>query len=207
MTRLRTCEACLRHVLVHENACPFCQRALTPVVERPVAPYAPGLSRAQRLAVAAAAMASQALVACEQNSVPIYGAPATPQPTAAAGAAASGSGGIAGRQPTQAGAGANAGAVAVPVYGAPLAGRPSPAGSGGSDGPVAMPVYGAPIAGRPSPAGAGGNAGANNAGASSAGTGGQDGDLEDAGTQQDAGPTVHPVYGAPFPVDGPTPKS
>jgi hypothetical protein len=126
---LRSCTGCSRHVKATETVCPFCQSALVSQPERPVAKVNPGLSRAQRLALSAAALASQALTACPSDVVtPLYGAPVPSDAGTAgtsAGAPAAGSGGTR----------AVAGAVAMPLYGAPLAG--------------AGPIYGAPVAGNP----------------------------------------------------------
>jgi len=185
MTRLRSCEGCSRHVLVSERTCPFCQRELAPLPERPPVQHMPGLSRAQRLALAAAAAAGPALSACMQ-SVPVYGAPA-PQMEAGTNAGGAGAGaGRAGSEPP----------TAVPVYGAPLAGQPGPGGTAGrgasGNGSVVMPVYGVPVSGR---------------------SGQPDkpdaGDADDAGVPpRDGGPMVQPLYGAsPAPVYGaPTPQ-
>jgi hypothetical protein len=151
MTRLRTCDGCSRHVLASESSCPFCQRVLAPaqLLAAPSAP--PGLSRAQRLTLAAAAVAGQALAACSSDAsqaVPVYGAPIS-------GAPGAGGSGTAGK-----------GAVAVPVYGAPVAGRTG--GASGSSatqpdagdaedagvatnppksdgGTMVQPLYGAPV--------------------------------------------------------------
>jgi len=162
MSQLRLCEACSRHVLRSEVECPFCKCALLPLPPSAAVKLAPGLSRAQRLAVAAAAMAGQAISACTAGTsemvTPVYGAPLAGAPSTAAGAPAAGGG--AGHVAS----GGNPG-VAVPVYGAPLAGTPglptkSDAGahdagdedagvtpdSGVPDGgPTVHPVYGSPV--------------------------------------------------------------
>jgi hypothetical protein len=124
----------------------------------------PGLSRAQRLAVAAA-MAGQA--ACSSSTVdsglmPVYGAPlAGASGQSETGGSSGGSNATSGRD-----AGPNAGRggqVAVAVYGAPIAGQPSQikdagldsgddedagpkdAGPQGLGGRMAVPLYGAPV--------------------------------------------------------------
>lgn len=125
MTRLICCEGCSRHVRASELVCPFCQREQTPMPAPPVANIPAGLSRAQRLALAAA-MASQALASCAKTNetmtaaFPHYGAPlAGNMASAGRGAPAAGSG-AAGRD-----------VMITPPYGAPpppppLAGRVAP---------------------------------------------------------------------------------
>jgi hypothetical protein len=176
MTRLRSCDACSRHVLVTEQSCPFCKHRLA-VATMPAPQKLPsGLSRAQRLAVAAAIASGQALAACADSTPmqpdnPAAGTGASAGQTANAGKGAA-NGGIAGQ------------GVAVPVYGAPLAGNP---GVGPTAGFTPIPPYGTsppppPTAGKkadPVP-----DAGAPD---------------DDAGTTTvpDGGHMVHPVYGAP----------
>jgi hypothetical protein len=177
MNQLRCCEGCSRHVLISERECPFCQRVLAPLAERVLPNLPAGLSRAQRLAIAAA-MASQAMTACAETSdtvaVPIYGAPIAGS-SSPAGHGAGGAGGT-----STAGRGSDAGKagsgpIAIPVYGAPVAG-------------FGMAIYGAPIAGQPSP--------------KDAAPPDQDADSQDAGSARDSGQMVHPLYGAPSPVYG-----
>jgi hypothetical protein len=163
MNRLRLCEGCSRHVRESEQVCPFCQQVLAPL-QLPAAVRLPaGLSRAQRLALAAAAaVVGQTIAACTADGdggsmvQPVYGGSVPP---ATAGARAT----VAGRD---AGPGSGgAGVVAVPVYGAPLAGTQSlpiqkpdagrdagdedagvaPDASTPDGGPTVHPVYGAPV--------------------------------------------------------------
>ncbi|HEY2735580.1 MAG TPA: hypothetical protein VGI70_16400, partial [Polyangiales bacterium] len=160
MTRFRTCEGCSRHVMVSELACPFCKQALAPAPQRPIARFVPGLSRSQRLAIAAAAVTGQAMAACTSEvAEPIYGAPVPTQHGGNGGGGAT------------AGQGATAGhGVAIPVYGAPVAGHVAAnggkgggGGTGGDGGIVIIPPYGIspPVAGHPSTAD---DAGVNDAG-------------------------------------------
>jgi len=176
MNQLRCCEGCSRHVLISERACPFCERELTPLAERVLPNLPAGLSRAQRLAIAAAMAGQAALTACAEttdgSAMPHYGAPL-------AGNSASGS-------PAGSGGGSGRG-VAVPVYGAPVAGH---AGSG----VIIAPPYGLPIAGWSSPT--------KDAGPPDAAPPDQDGDTLDASPPRDAGNMVHPLYGAPVPIYG-----
>lgn len=168
MKRLRPCESCARHVFASERACPFCKQALAPVAELPVMAIPSGISRAQRLALAAA-LAGQALVGCAENTVAIYGAPVPdsgPTPTAgtgsagtgAAGAGAAGTAGRAGAGSAGNGRGGEGGFIAIPPYGVPLAGNPAldddagaaeDAGPTRDSGQMAVPVYGAPVYGAP----------------------------------------------------------
>jgi hypothetical protein len=174
MTRLRSCDACSRHVRITEQSCPFCKHTLT-AANLPVAPKLPsGLSRAQRLAVAAAFASGQALAACADST------PQQPDTRAAGtGASAGKTASAAANGGSAAASSGNAGiGVATPVYGAPLAGNP---------GIMATPPYGAsppppPTAGKKSDP------------VPDAGT-----PDDDAGTTTvpDAGHMVHPVYGAP----------
>lgn len=165
MNRLRVCEGCSRHVMESEQVCPFCQLELAPL-QLPAAVRLPaGLSRAQRLALAAAAVAGQALAACTadgdtgMSTTPVYGVPISGSPGNPAGARAPAAGRDAGP------ASGGAGVVAVPVYGAPLAGTQSlpvqkpdagrdagdedagvaPDASTPDGGPTVHPVYGAPV--------------------------------------------------------------
>jgi len=72
MTELRSCEGCKRRVYVTEASCPFCSAQLAPA--RPVpSSLRPGMSRAQMLAVAAAAVSSQALGACSDGQTTLPG--------------------------------------------------------------------------------------------------------------------------------------
>ena len=125
MTRLICCEGCSRHVRASELICPFCQRAQTPTPALPTLNIPAGLSRAQRLALAAA-MAGQALAACAKTNEPmaivttVDGAPlgGAVAPSAGRAAPAAGSG-AAGRD-----------VMFLPPYGLPppppLAGRAAP---------------------------------------------------------------------------------
>jgi hypothetical protein len=131
MTRLICCEGCSRHVRASEFVCPFCQREQTPMPAPPVANVPAGLSRAQRLALAAA-MAGQALASCAKTNesmsagFPHYGAPLAGN-MASAGNLAS-----AGRGAAAAGSGAaGRDVMTIPPYGLPpppppLAGRAAP---------------------------------------------------------------------------------
>jgi hypothetical protein len=129
MNQLRCCEGCSRHVLLSERECPFCRRELAPLPERVLPKVPAGLSRAQRLTLAAA-MAGQALTACAETTTPtpLYGLPlagsAGQAPNAGGGASGMNAAGRGGAGMTG-GAGRDAG-FAVPVYGAPIAGQPSP---------------------------------------------------------------------------------
>jgi hypothetical protein len=121
MIRLICCEGCSRHVRTSELLCPFCQRKQTPTPESPTMNVPAGLSRAQRLALAAA-MAGQALASCAKTNepikvvMPVYGAPLAGNvaPSAGRGTPAAGSG-AAGRD-----------VMIIPPYGLPP--PPPPAG-------------------------------------------------------------------------------
>jgi hypothetical protein len=166
MTQLRCCTHCARHVLIHERACPFCQRDLPPAAERAPVKIAAGLSRAQRLALAAA-IAGQSVAACAETSEPIpqsmphYGAPLAGNLAPAAGSGGAGQQ-VAGRSGAAGTTGVAVPVYGAPVYGAPIAGQPSPkpkpdagvpdvdasdedAGGVKDAGHVVQPVYGAPI--------------------------------------------------------------
>jgi hypothetical protein len=192
MTRLRTCDACSRHVFATETNCPFCAAALAPVQAAPIFKLK-GLSRAQRFAMVAAVATPLQLAACSNDT-------GDTGPAGAGGTSAGGTGTGATGANGSAGLGTRGGGTPQPVYGAPLPpGTPIPgAGTGGG----AQPVYGAPVfdAGSPT-AGRGGSS------APKAGTGGTDD--EDAGTAGAAGrPGPQPVYGAPIPLYGaPIPPS
>jgi hypothetical protein len=205
MTRLRTCDACARHVFATEPNCPFCHAQLSAAPEPAQLSVPAGASRAQRLALAAA-IGGSALLGCAQDG---DNAQSTDN-TATAGAAAAGrTGGNTNQQP---------GGTVTPVYGAPISGDPP--GQGGrvaqptaGNGSVEVPVYGAPVAGAPATgeeedagvpeAGASGAAGAAPA-AGSGGTGGQAG----RSPVPIAGTVAVPLYGAPIPEYGapPPPK-
>jgi hypothetical protein len=179
MNQLRCCEGCSRHVLLSERECPFCRRELAPLPERVLPKLPAGLSRAQRLTLAAA-MAGQALTACAETTdgvaIPIYGAPVA---------------GSVGQAP-QGGSGAS-GKSAAGRGGAGMT------GGAGRDAGFAVPVYGVPIAGQPSPV-------------KDAAPVDEDGGAQDAG-RSDAGqmivppyglpPMPVPVYGAPIPIPSP----
>jgi len=146
MPRLVSCEACSRHVFATESTCPFCQSPVS-VPARPMARAARGMSRAQRLAIAAALAAP--LSACadesinddaaetdsaseELTAVPLYGVPvAGTRPTPVGG-----KGGVGG----SGGKGGAGGEVFVPLYGVPVAGSPVKLPIGGR---IAVPLYGA----------------------------------------------------------------
>jgi hypothetical protein len=207
MTRLRTCDACARHVFATESSCPFCHAQLSAAPEVAQLAVPAGASRAQRLALAAA-ISGSALLGCAQDGDNAQSTDNTSTAGApAAGAAAAGrSGGNTSQQP---------GGTVTPVYGAPVPGNPPGQGgrvaqptAGKGNEPVAMPAYGAPVAGAPAEdedagvpeAGASGAAGA----AGSGGTSGQAG----RGSVPQAGTVAVPVYGAPIPEYGapPPPK-
>lgn len=185
MTRLRSCDACARHVFVTETRCPFCAAALEPVSNSPIFNIKPGMSRAQRFTLVAA-VAGQTLLGCSDDPKTGLGNGSLQ---------GSGTGGAASN------AGTGGAGVAMPVYGAPVApgtgtggSSGSAAGNGGSSGgngsggkgPIAQPVYGAPIP----------------VDAAVATDGGDVGDAAVDAGMKDAGPSVQPVYGAPIPVYG-----
>jgi hypothetical protein len=85
MTQLRLCDACSRHVFVSETHCPFCAVPLTPVRSAPAFQFKPGMSRAQRVAMAAA---FAGLVGCGDDATRLqapYGAPIPPADGGSAG--------------------------------------------------------------------------------------------------------------------------
>jgi hypothetical protein len=182
MPRLRSCQGCSRHVYESETVCPFCKMALAPALQRAQPKVPSGLSRAQRLAMAAALAGP--LAACPDDGTN----PTTPNAGASAEAGTSAAEGGAGGF-GQAGTGAAAGKGAAGKGGA--AGKAS-----GESGHVAVPLYGAPLAG--------------NRAFPTAGTaGGQDEDAGQAGEGGSAGGghVVHPLYGAPVPLYGaPAPR-
>ena len=189
MTQLRTCPGCARHVLNHEPSCPFCEQKLDAAPERAPIKVPSNLSRAQRLTLAAA-MAGQAVSACTETAVPVYGAPIAGDvaPSAGSGGTGTSSGG---RHAGQAGTTAGVG-MAVAIYGAPLAGNPA-------SGPAKD--AGASDAGSK-------DAGMKDAGMRSDAAADDDaGSASDAGTKKDGGIMVQPLYGAPAPAYGlpPTP--
>jgi hypothetical protein len=202
MTRLRTCDACARHVFATEPSCPFCHAQLSaaPEVAQFVVPA--GASRAQRLALAAA-IGGSALLGCAQDGDNAQSTDNTSTAgAAAAGAAAAGrSGGNTNPQP---------GGTVTPVYGAPVPGNPP--GQGGrvaqptaGNGSVDVPIYGAPVAGAPAEdEDAGVPEAGSGAAAGSGGTSGQAG----RGPAPVAGTVAVPLYGAPMPEYGapPPPK-
>jgi hypothetical protein len=182
MVRLRCCDGCMRHVRSDEPVCPFCRRALASASARPRPRLPSGLSRTQRLALAAA-MSGQALSACAevtQGESPAAGSVASVDSAgkgASSGAAGSGvQSATAGKSagPT-AGKGSNIGATAGAVA--------AMSAQSGSNSIMVAPPYGGPP---PPPR----DAGTPDRDASSAD--------DDAGTPLDAG-RVHPVYGAPLP--------
>lgn len=61
---LRVCAACLRHVRVSEERCPFCEAALAPSPRPPALPSGV-LSRAAQFALAAS------LIGCEEPKPPV----------------------------------------------------------------------------------------------------------------------------------------
>ena len=184
MTRLRSCDACSRHVFVTETRCPFCQAALRPPSSAPIFNIKPGMSRTQRFALVAA-VASQALIGCSDEPKGAgtgQGSGGATQGSGGQGAAGSAGLGSGGATPI-----AGKGGGVQPVYGAPFepgggGGGSAGAGSGGGGGiGGAQAVYGAPV---PTDAGT---------------------DTSDAGDQPDAGVQpvkrdgggIQPVYGAP----------
>lgn len=65
MPRLRACKECSRHVWIHESICPFCGCTLSSIADSALPLPRAGLSRSQRLMLAAA-IAGQALGACAE---------------------------------------------------------------------------------------------------------------------------------------------
>ncbi len=124
MTQLRACDACSRHVFVTESSCPFCGAQLTAAPRARALPIFAGMSRAQRMAIAAAAVASQAAVGCSQPPVPHYGAPPIFEPDAAADAAQPDAGAAKPDASMSTSEPPDAGGGAIPIYGA----SPNPGG-------------------------------------------------------------------------------
>jgi hypothetical protein len=181
MTRLKTCEACSRHVFVSETRCPFCGALCAAETRAPIFDIKAGMSRAQRFAVVAAVAGQTALVGCNAADEPKGGG---------AGAAGIGMAAVGG-------GGGTAGTNVQAVYGAPV-----PAGqgaTGGSAGQVATPVYGAPVP--PPDAGPAGGGGGGGEDGGTAGSGGS------AGASGKGGAQPQPVYGAPVPLYGASPPS
>jgi hypothetical protein len=112
MPQLRCCEGCSRHVLLSERSCPFCQRELAAPLPRKLPSMPAGLSRRQRLTLAAA-IAGQALSACAEttdgNTAPIAGATAAGRGGAGNTAAGHGGAGMSG--------GAGHDVMIIPPYG------------------------------------------------------------------------------------------
>jgi hypothetical protein len=192
MTQLRCCEGCSRHVRLGERTCPFCRRELAPPTAAVLPRPRPGLSRTQRLTMAAA-MAGQVLGACAETT---EGAPV---PTG--GAPIAGSAG----QARPAGGGAGRGGAGATGGGA---GRANDAGRGGA-GATGGGAGRANDAGRGGVGATGGEAGrANDAGRGGVGaTGGEAGRANDAGRGAAGGAgrntmVVLPPYGVPPPPDG-----
>lgn len=197
MTRLRTCDACTRHVFATEPSCPFCHAQLAAAPEPAQFSVPAGASRAQRLALAAA-IGGSALLGCAQDGDNAQSTDNTS--TAAAGR----TGGNTNQQP---------GGTVTPVYGAPVPGNPPPqagrvAQPSAGNGSVEVPVYGAPVAG--APASDEEDAGVPEAGAGGAGAAGSGGTTAQAGRGPVpvAGTVAVPLYGAPMPEYGapPPPK-
>jgi hypothetical protein len=167
--RLRSCQGCSRHVYVTESVCPFCKVALAPAVQRAQPKMPSGFSRAQRLAMAAALAGP--LAGCPDDA-PNPGSPSAGSnaeagsPSAAEGGTGgwgSAGTGVAGKTGAAGKGSGTSGHVAVPLYGAPLAGNQAPpvagkagggsdedagqAGEGGTAGSGHMvhPLYGAPV--------------------------------------------------------------
>jgi hypothetical protein len=116
MSQLRACGGCSRHVWNHERTCPFCGCELTSVAEPPRPIPQSGLSRGQRLMLAAA-LAGQTLGACAESTVsPELGSDGG---SIAGRAASAGSAGVAGATAAGQGGG-NAGSWSTiqPPYGA-----------------------------------------------------------------------------------------
>jgi hypothetical protein len=164
MTRLKTCARCARHVFATETQCPFCGVALAVTELKPLSILHAGLSRAQRLALAAAVLGQTAIGCAESTdggtdagSAGMSGAGQGSAGTSGMGGDA-GISGIAGMMAGQGGTGGEAGTgMAVPVYGAPVPEDAGIAGTGGTGGGMsagtggaagtgmAVPVYGAPV--------------------------------------------------------------
>jgi len=64
MTHLRVCDACSRHVFATETHCPFCATPLAPVRRVLRFKLGPGMSRAQRFALAGAIAG---LIGCQSS--------------------------------------------------------------------------------------------------------------------------------------------
>ena len=116
MPQLRACDGCSRHVWSHELTCPFCGCEITSVPEPTRIIPRSGLSRGQRLMLAAA-IAGQALGACAETT---NGAEVLPDGGPIAGRA--GSAGVAGATTAGQGGAAIAGyggiGFTTPPYGA-----------------------------------------------------------------------------------------
>ena len=178
MTRLKTCQACSRHVFVSEVRCPFCGAVCAEETRAPIFDIKAGMSRAQRFAVVAAVAGQTALIGCNADDPPGGG-----------GAGAAGMAAVGG------GAGTAGGGGAQPVYGAPV--QPGQSGTGGSAGGVAVPVYGAPVPPDAGTAGRGGSAGNDGGTAGSGGSAGGGSGKGGGGAQPVCAPV--PAYGLPPP--------
>jgi hypothetical protein len=120
MPQLRACDGCSRHVWIRELKCPFCGCEMTSVAEPPQYIPRTGLSRGQRL-VLAAAIAGQALGACAETTKspellpdggPIAGRAASAGSAGVAGVTAAGQGGVV------VGGNGGLGFMPIPPYGA-----------------------------------------------------------------------------------------
>ena len=128
MTRLRTCDACSRHVFVTETHCPFCAVPLAPLRGTPLFKLDPRSSRAQRFALAGALAG---LIGCQDSrTVAIYGASIPPGTGGLElpGTGGAGSGGSTGASGTTGGAGGHEIQI-LPAYGI----APIDAGHDGTD--------------------------------------------------------------------------
>lgn len=197
MTRLRTCDACARHVFATEVSCPFCRAQLVAAPEPAQVTVPAGASRAQRLALAAA-ISGSALLGCAADGDNAQSADNT-----SSAPAAGRSGGNASQQP---------GGTVTPLYGSPVPGNPPSSSQAGrvaqpaaGNGSVEVPVYGAPVAGAPA---ADEDAGVPEAGAGAAAGSGGASAQAGQGSVPVAGTVAVPLYGAPIPEYGapPPPK-
>jgi hypothetical protein len=119
MPQLRACDSCSRHVWSHELTCPFCGCEITSVPEPTRIIPRSGLSRSQRL-VLAAALAGQALGACAETTngaeVPPDGGPLAGRAGSAGGASVAGAT-AAGRGGVVVGGNGGLGFMPTPPYG------------------------------------------------------------------------------------------
>jgi hypothetical protein len=132
MSQLRTCDGCSRHVWMSERACPFCKCELVSACEPERSTTRVGLSRGQRLMLAAA-IAGQALGACAETTqgpeVRADGGPIAGSAASAGNMRTAGEGSVAVT-------GGKAGPMPTPPYGAsppPPPDKPKDAGPPGED--------------------------------------------------------------------------